>query len=141
MTPIKTLIVDDNREFLNSVKRFLDQFPQIEVVGYVNSGYDALQHLRLVKPDLVLLDIVMPAMNGLEATRQIKSELKSTVVVILTLHNLPEYRIAATNVGADGFVSKSDIGEKLLPLIETLFRKNKGSQNAINPHLIKQHQS
>ncbi|MFQ5754097.1 MAG: response regulator, partial [bacterium] len=84
MTSIRTLLVDDNCEFLTSCKRFLSKFPEIEVVGYANSGYEALQQLNLLKPDLVLLDIIMPKMNGLEATRRIKSQSKSTRVVILT---------------------------------------------------------
>ena len=123
MTSIRTLLVDDNCEFQTSCKRFLNKFPEIEVVGYANSGYEALQQLNLLKPDLVLLDIVMPKMNGLEATRRIKSQSKTTRVVILTLHNLSEYQNAATDVGADGFVFKSEITVQLLPLIDKLFNR------------------
>lgn len=72
-------------------------------------------------PNLVLMDLAMPRMNGLEATRHIKAQPSAPYVVILTLNDSSEYRLASEAVGADGFVTKSEIGTTLLPLIDSLF--------------------
>jgi DNA-binding NarL/FixJ family response regulator len=121
MPPIHILLVDDSPEFLESAKRFLAGDPHIEIVGCVLSARDALEQVRQLHPDLVLMDLAMPEMNGLEATRQIKAQPDAPRVVILTLYDNPEYRAAAEAVRADGFVAKSDFGAQLLPLIHTLF--------------------
>jgi DNA-binding NarL/FixJ family response regulator len=73
-----------------------------------------------LQPDLVLMDVAMPNMNGLEATRRIKTQADAPHVVILTLHDTPEYRAAAEAVGADNFVSKAEFNAQMLPLIRTL---------------------
>lgn len=121
MPPIRTLIVDDSREFRNSFKRFLSRFAELEVVGLANNGIEALHQVKELSPDLVLMDLVMPEMNGLEATRQIKSLTKPTCVFILTLHDSDEYRVAAQESGADGCINKSELNTKIYPLIRNHF--------------------
>lgn len=120
MIPISTLIVDDSPSFLQSAVRFLSMDNGIDIVGLALSGQEAIDQAEQLQPDLVLMDLAMPGMNGLEATRVLKSGLKPPRVVILTLHDTVEYRTAACEANADGFVAKSDFGAKLLPLIETL---------------------
>src|SRR5207244_5806865 len=100
---------------------FLAGEPEVEVVGRASSGRGALEQVPLLKPDLVLMDLTMPGMNGLEATRRLKARPDGPRVILLTLHDNPEYRAAAAAVQADGFVSKSDLGLHLLPLIHNLF--------------------
>lgn len=121
MAAIRTLLVDDSLEFLEAAERFLDSDPQIEIVGTVDSGLDAIEKASLLQPDLVLMDLAMPGINGLEATRQIKTHLNPPRVIILTLLDNLEYRRASSAVLADGFISKSEFGEKLLPQIYALF--------------------
>lgn len=121
MSPIRTLLVDDSLAFLDSATRFLDGDQRLEIVGRGLSGRDALEQIPLLRPDLVLMDLAMPEMNGLEATRLIKRQPNAPCVVILTLNDSYEYRMAAAAVGADGFLTKSEFAIELLPLIDSLF--------------------
>jgi DNA-binding NarL/FixJ family response regulator len=119
--PLRILLVDDSWEFLGSVEHFLAAEPRLKIVGYASSGQEALEQVNLLHPDLVLMDLAMPQMNGLVAARRIKAQSNAPRVVILTVHNQPEYQKAAEAAGADGFISKSDFGVQVLPLIEHLF--------------------
>ena len=121
MFPIRVLLVDDSPEFLESATRFLSTDHQIKIVGRALSGAEAIEQVALVQPDLVLMDWAMPGMNGLEATSHIKARPGAPSVVILTLYDNVEYRVAAQAAGADGYVTKSEFGTALLPVIHTLF--------------------
>jgi DNA-binding NarL/FixJ family response regulator len=112
--------VDDSPEFLESATRFLSEDLQIEIVGHALSSRDAMAQVTTLHPDMVLMDLAMPEMNGLEATRRIKARHSAPYVVILTLFDNLEYRAAAKAVGADGFITKSEFGTQLLPLIHEL---------------------
>jgi DNA-binding NarL/FixJ family response regulator len=120
MPPLRILLVDDSLAFLESATRFLAIDRELKIVGRVLSGEDALEQVPQLCPDLVLMDMSMPGINGLEATRQIKARPSAPYVVVLTLNDGSEYRTAALAVGADGFVTKSEIGTALLPLIHSL---------------------
>jgi DNA-binding NarL/FixJ family response regulator len=124
MDYIRTLLVDDSLEFLEAAIHFLASDPNIKIVGSSVSGYDALEQVKVLKPDLVLMDLALPGMNGLETTKQIKSEENPPLVIILTLHENDEYRVASQSAHADGFVAKSEFGVDLLPLIQYLFEEN-----------------
>ncbi|MBW4670197.1 MAG: response regulator transcription factor [Cyanomargarita calcarea GSE-NOS-MK-12-04C] len=121
MPPLRILLVDDSLTFLESATRFLAIDARLEIVGRVLSGEDALEQMPQLCPDLVLMDLAMPGMNGLEATRQIKAKESAPYVVVLTLSDGSEYRTAVEAVGADGFITKSEICTALLPLIHSLF--------------------
>jgi DNA-binding NarL/FixJ family response regulator len=124
MELIRTLLVDDSPEFLEAAGRFLAADPYIELVGTVLSGKEAIEQVSILNPDLVLMDLAMPGINGLETTRRIKAEPDAPRIIILTLHDNPEYRAASESVDADGFIAKSDFGAELLPLIYLLFEKD-----------------
>lgn len=117
----RILLVDDNLGFLESAGHFLALDRQIEIVGRAPSGQEALRQVAQLKPDLVLMDLAMPEMDGLEATRQIKKLPDAPRVIILTLHDNAEYRAAAKAAQADGFIAKSEFGTQLLPLIHAMF--------------------
>ena len=120
MPSLRILLVDDSPTFLESATRFLAMDARLEIIGCVLSGGEALEQVPKLRPDLVLMDLAMPGMNGLEATRHIKAKPSAPYVVILTLNDSREYRDAALAVGADGFVTKSEIGTALLPLLHSL---------------------
>jgi DNA-binding NarL/FixJ family response regulator len=124
--PIRVLLVDDSPAFLETAARFLSTDPGIQIVGGARSGPEALEQARLLGPSLVLMDLAMHGMSGLEATRHLKAQPDAPRVIVLTLHDNLEYRAAAELARADGFVAKSDFGEKLLPLIHHLFSANTG---------------
>lgn len=118
---IRTLLVDDSSEFLEAAQRFLNSDPQIEICGILRSGQEAVDAVKRLHPDLVLMDLAMPGMNGLAATRQIKALADPPLVIILTLYDHAEYRLASEAVDADDFITKSEFGSELLPLIHRLF--------------------
>lgn len=122
MDSIRTLLVDDSREFLRAASQFLSRDPGIEIIGKCLSSREALQQLGNLNPDLILMDLAMPEINGLEATKFIKDQADPPRVIILTMHDNPEYRQASQAVHADGFVAKSDFGLELLPLIKEIFQ-------------------
>lgn len=125
MAPLRILLVDDSAEFLESAARLLMLHQDLTVVGRAVSGSSALEQLALLNPDLVLMDLAMPGMNGLETTRQIKALPAPPCVVIMTLYDLAEYRAAARDALADGFIAKSSIRSQLLPMLASLFPNRK----------------
>lgn len=119
--PVRILLVDDSPRFLESAERFLSAELGLAVIGSVLSGAEALEQAARLRPDLVLMDVAMPGLDGLETTQHLKAQPGPPRVIILTLYDTPKYRDAAQHAGADGFVPKADFGEKLLPLIDALF--------------------
>jgi DNA-binding NarL/FixJ family response regulator len=124
MLSTRILLVDDNPEFLESAARFLSADPNITVAGHALSGQEALKQITRLAPDLVLMDLAMPDMSGLEVTQRIKTQTNPPYVIILTLHDNPEYRAAAKDVGADGFIAKSEFGTNLCPLIHRILGRD-----------------
>ena len=115
---IKIALVDDNRTFVSSVRNHLANDPELKVVGQAFGGQDALRMIKELKPDIVLMDIAMPHMNGLEVARCLQWMDTPPAVIFVTMHDNTSYRKAATSVGAAGFVCKSNVVAELLPLIE-----------------------
>ena len=125
--PVRILLVDDNPTFLTAAERLLTSRPSsFAVVGRACSGEEALERVVALQPDLVLMDVAMPGLNGLEATRRIKAEPDPPRVIVLTLHDGAVYRDAARNAGADGFVSKARLDQALVPLARSLFPQLEG---------------
>ena len=116
------LIVEDNAPFRQSLREMLcEQFPAmgIEEAG---DGEDALGKIGTLSPHLVFMDIKLPGQSGLEVTRTIKARHPEIRVIILTSHDLPEYREAANQYGADYFLSKgSSSREEILTLVDSIF--------------------
>ena len=117
----KVLIADDNALFRSHVIEILNMEPDIEIVGEARNGWETIEKVRSFKPDLVLLDVRMPRMNGIEVTRQLKKEIPKLKIIILTLHNLLEYKNAAKSCGADAFILKLCMDKELLPAIRNIF--------------------
>jgi DNA-binding NarL/FixJ family response regulator len=119
--PLRVLLVDDSWAFLGSAEHFLSMEAGLQIVGCASSGQEAIEQVALLKPDLVLMDVAMPKMNGLAAARRIKALGPRPRLVLLTVHDHPAYRAEAEAAGADGFLGKSDFGTQLVPLIHRLF--------------------
>jgi two-component system, NarL family, nitrate/nitrite response regulator NarL len=121
--PIRILLVDDSVEFLKSASALLGREPRVQVIGQALSGQEALDLVIRLQPDLILMDLTMPTMNGLEATRAIRKLPDAPPVVILTLHDNQEYVVAARDSGAVGFISKADFTKDFVALIEDLLKR------------------
>ena len=113
MNKIKVLITDDQLERAKELKNVVETDEELEVVGIAADGFDALEKMRAVTPDVVLMDIRMPNMNGVVATERIKAEYPQTKVVILTTFDDSDYILNAINNGASGYLLK-DLGSVAL---------------------------
>jgi two-component system response regulator DesR len=106
--PIGVLIVDDQPEVRRALSGLLKMLPDCFLVGEANDGHEALDLAPQIKPDLVIMDVNMPGMDGFEATKQLREILPGTKVLILTQHDSPQAVDAAKGAGACGYVVKSD---------------------------------
>jgi DNA-binding NarL/FixJ family response regulator len=124
---LRVLLVDDSPLFLEAAVQALAADPRIEVVGSALSGQEGVVLVAQRQPDLVLVDVAMPGMNGMETTRRIKAQPNAPHVVVLTSYDQQHYRAAAKAVGADNFICKSDFDTQLRPLLEILLAERNAS--------------
>ena len=117
---IKILLVDDNLTFLAAVRKYLALLPNAQVVAEAHDGPQALAQAAQWQPDLVLLDIMMPGMNGLEVAAVMQSWAQPPQIVFLSMHDNAPYRQAAAELEVLGFVGKSDFVLELPALIAGL---------------------
>ncbi len=116
-----TLLVADDHEILRlGLKTLLRAFPKFSIIAEASNGQSAIEKCREAAPDVVLMDIRMPVMDGIEATRRIKTEMPSIHVLILTSNDVEEHMFAALAAGADGYCVKEAPVERLCLAIETV---------------------
>ena len=113
----RIVIADDHALVREGLRTMLTGEEGIEVVAEAKDGSQALSTCRRLEPDLVLMDVRMPVMDGLEATRRIKQEMPQTSVVMVTMHENPDYLFEAVKAGAAGYVLKDASGERLLDAV------------------------
>lgn len=116
------LLVDDHALFRQGLASLLSAQEGIEVVGQASDGHEALEKVRELVPDLILMDIKMPGLNGLEATKLIKEELPHTRIVILTVSEDDQDLFDAVRNGAEGYLLKTLRAEELFELLKGVFR-------------------
>ena len=122
MKNIRLLLADDHHLFRRGLASLLEKESGFEVVAEADDGADAIRKAQAIKPDLVLMDIHMPGVNGLEATRQITRILPATRIVILTISEDDEHLFEAIKCGAHGYLSKKVEPEKFRELLVSVFR-------------------
>jgi len=122
MQKIKVLVVDDHTIVRDGICAMLALVGDIEVVGEAENGSEALNMVKELEPDVVLMDIAMPIMGGLEATRRIRREFPRTKVLVLTQYDDKEYVFPVIKAGASGFISKVAASSELASGIRSVYR-------------------
>jgi len=124
MQKIRVLVVDDHAIIRDGICALLALTGDIEAVGVAANGRDALEMVTKLSPDIVLIDIVMPLMDGLEATHRIHKKFPETKVIILTQYEDREYVLPVIEAGASGFVSKTAASSELISAIRSVYHGN-----------------
>ena len=114
------LIVDDHAPVRTLVRAIVAREPDLQVVGEAGDGAEAIRLTHALRPDIIVLDVAMPRVNGLDALRRIKAAHPETKVVIVTMHSEDAYREAAEEGGADAFLVKKTLTTTLLPTIRRI---------------------
>ena len=133
---MKILIVDDNRIYRQAIKEYLEMFllSEANLITEAQDGEEAIAKAREIKPDVVIMDIGLPGINGLEAARLIKLERPEVQVVIITVRDGGQYKEEAVKLGAASFLTKDRITLDLLPLLNNLLNKqNKCCNDVAQP--------
>jgi DNA-binding NarL/FixJ family response regulator len=120
MIMYKIVLAEDHVLVREGIKKIIEGIPGLGVVGEVGDGLELLRLLRGLKADMVILDISMPSLPGVEATREIKKAYPAIKVLILTMHKKQEYLNNAIAAGVDGYLLKEDAPKELLTAIDTL---------------------
>lgn len=120
LSKIRILLADDHTVMRQGVRMLLEREPDFEVVAEAGDGEEAVRLTGEYLPDVVLMDVGMPKLGGLEATKQIKANHPDTLVLVLTIHDDEEYIIRFLEAGAAGYLMKSAYGEELLQAIRSL---------------------
>ena len=117
---VRVLLVDDHKVVRAGLKALLESTGRIDVVGEASSGEEAVDKARTLEPDIVIMDLAMPGMGGVRATRHITALGADTKVLVLTIHDEDEFLIPALDAGAEGFLNKSVADTDLMGALEAL---------------------
>ena len=137
INPARVLIADDHDLVRDGLHRMLEDEPDIEVVGEAKNGQEAVELCRSLRPDLVLMDVRMPEIDGLAATHLIKEEFPSISVLIITTYDNPDYLFEAIGAGAAGYVLKDARKRKLIEVIRSTLNGEAILDSGVSMQLIK----
>ena len=129
--PARIIIVDDHALAREGLRDMLADEPELEVVGEAANGLEALALCSGLQPDLVLMDVRMPRVDGLKATRKVKQEFPKIIVLILTMHENPDYLLEALRAGAAGYVLKDASSEEVVTAVWQAL----GGESPLDPEL------
>ena len=135
MSMIRVLIADDHKMVREGLRRILEFDGEIQVIDEAHNGEECIKKIRSSKPDIVLLDINMPVMNGIEALQEIRKKKLKTKVIILTVHNEIEYLLRAVDIGIDGYVLKDSDAHELIRAVTSVYEGDKFIQPSLIPLL------
>ena len=128
----KVMIADDHSLIREGIKQLLEFDGSIEVIGEASNGVECLEKLEVLSPDVLLLDINMPEMNGIDVLKKLKETESDVKVLILTVHNELEYLLKAIDIGVDGYILKDSESSELKKAIDIICK----GENYIQPSLI-----
>ncbi len=133
---IRVMIADDHAIVREGLRFILEANPDILVVGEASDGRQAVKEAKTLKPDVVIMDIDMPELNGIEATRQLLKEQPSLGVIILSMHHSTEHIFQALQAGARGFVIKEVAGKELIHAVRAVYNGRRFLSRQVDEILI-----
>jgi len=136
MGPYSIVLADDHAMFREGIRRIIERIENVVVSGEVNDGLELLARLKSSCPDLIILDISMPNLRGLEAIREIKKLYPKVKVLVLTMHRKKEFIHRALADGADGFLLKEDPSSELIRAVQTVKKGEKYLSPLISDALV-----
>jgi DNA-binding NarL/FixJ family response regulator len=136
MKKVKLLVADDHKIFRQGINKLLEEESDLQVVGEAADGREAVKKATELKPDVILMDIAMANLNGLEATKQIKKVLPSVKVIMLTMHKNEEYILQSFQAGASGYILKEGAVEELVSAIRSIHSDKSFLSPSISKTLI-----
>ena len=139
MSKIRVLLAEDHTIVRKGLRSLLDDEAGIEIVGEAEDGQQAIELVQRLLPDVVLMDITMPVLNGLEATRQIKKLFPQVKVVVLTVHSTEEYIFQILRAGASGYVVKQAAVSELVQAIQTVRRGDSFLSPSISRQVVEEY--
>ncbi len=139
MSKIKVLLAEDHTIVRQGLRSLLDGETEIEVVGEAEDGRQAIEQAQRLLPDVVLMDITMPILNGLEATRQIKKLFPQVKVLVLTVHSTEEYIFQILRAGASGYVVKQAAVSELVQAIQAVYRGDSFLSSSISRRVVEEY--
>jgi DNA-binding NarL/FixJ family response regulator len=119
---IKIVIAEDHTIVREGLRALLDSDPELEVVGEVEDGREAIRSIKTFDPELLLMDLSMPRMNGMDAIREIKKRQPAIKIIVLTVHKTEEYVLASLEAGADGYILKDATHAELIICIKHVLK-------------------
>ncbi len=124
MRTLRVLLVDDHDGFINAAMRHFRKVEWLDIAGTAGNGLEAIERSEALRPDAILMDLAMPEMGGLQATRLIKAQDEPPYIVIASHFDDAEHREHAMRAGADGFVSKLSYLQEVMPILERLAQED-----------------
>ncbi|NLG48505.1 MAG: response regulator transcription factor [Chloroflexi bacterium] len=118
---IRVFVADDHAIVRDGLRSLLAAQPDIEVVGDASNGRDAVREVSKVAPDVVIMDIAMPVLNGIEAARQVHEELPETKIIFLSMHSTTEHIFRALQAGARGYLLKESAGVQVVDAVRSVY--------------------
>ena len=120
MQPFRIVLADDHILLRNTLRKSIEAFPDLEVIGEASNGIELLQLLTDISPDLIILDISMPELEGIEVTEEIKRDFPGIKILILTMHKSRDHLRASLAAGVDGFLLKENAYDDLIKAIRNI---------------------
>ena len=132
----RIVIAEDHTILREGLRSLLSSEPELRVVGEAKDGREAIRRVEQLEPDLILMDLSMPRMNGVEAIREIKNRIPETKVLALTVHKAEEFVLEVLQAGADGYVLKDASSEELVMAIRSVLEGQRYLSPAVSQMVI-----
>jgi len=135
-SPIRVLVVEDCEPWRRHFSTALQKQPELQVIGEVSDGLEAVQNAQELQPDLILLDIGLPSLNGLEVARRIRKVSPASRILFVSENRSADIAEEALSTGASGYVVKSDTGSELLPAVKAVLEGKRFISASLASHFL-----